>query len=210
MVRRLLAVALRALPLVLLFSASGCIGVETTFDFTADGSGTATLAYRVSQFVTKLATAEGEGGGVPLPITEADFRAAVADAAGVSLIGDVTRSEDEEDIRIRAKLRFDRVESLARVSGFGDTPAALAREGDRWVYRQVVSAGGAQGEQVDADTMKIIEALFSGYELTFVVNAPAAIRSSNLGTVEGRTVRYSVTVPELLKMTQRTELEVVW
>lgn len=204
----------RALPYALVPFASllavGCIGVETSLDFAADGSGTATIAYRVSQFVTKLATAEGEEGGVPLPITEADFRGAVAGVQGVSLIGEVTREEDEQDIRIQAKLRFDRVESLAGVSGFGDTPAALTREGDLWVYRQVVTAGGTESGPVDAQTMKIIEALFSGYEVTFVVNAPAAIRSSNLGTVQGRTARYSVTVPELLKMTQRTELEVAW
>jgi hypothetical protein len=213
MVRRPLRAARRALPvvavlLVALLTVSACIGVETTLDFSADGSGTATVSYRISQFVTKLATAEGEEGGVPLPVSEKDFRAAVADAPGVSLVGNVTVKEDEENISVEARLRYDRVESLAKVRGFGDTPGTLGRDGDRWVYRQVVTAGGR--EQADAETMQIIEALFAGYKVTFVINAPADIRSASLGEVKGRTVRYSVSVPELLEMTQPTELEVVW
>ena len=188
----------------------GCIGVETTVSFAADGSGTATMSYRVSQFVTKLGTAEGEEGGVPLPISAEDFRAAVADAPGVSIVGEVKQTEDEEDIRVEATLRFDRVESLGAVRGFGSLPSKLTREDSRWTYRQLISEGGDPAKPVDADTMELMNALFAGYELTFVVEAPADIKSANLGEIQGRTARYSVSMPELLKMTARTEWEVVW
>jgi len=188
----------------------GCIGVETTVSFADDGSGSAKMSYRVSQFVTKLGTAEGEQGGVPLPISAEDFRAAVADAPGVSIVGEVKRTEDEEDIRVDATLHFDRVESLAAVRGFGSLPSTLTHEGSGWTYRQLISEGGDAAQPVDADTMELVNALFAGYSLTFVVQAPADIKSANLGQIEGRTARYSVPVPELLKMTARTEWEVVW
>lgn len=210
MAKRCRFAAAVALVMALVLALAGCIGVETTMEFAADGSGTATMVYRVSQMVTKIGTGEGEQGGVPLPITEADFTRAVADAPGVSLVGDVKRSEDEENITMEAKLRFDRVESLAGVQGFGDTPATLTRDGDRWVFRQVITAGAKPGESIDPETERIVEALFSGYNVAFVIQAPADIKSASLGQVAGRTVRYSVAVPELLKMTERTELEVVW
>jgi hypothetical protein len=205
--RRLAAAALAA---AVALGLGGCIGVETTYVFQADGSGTATLVYKVSQLVTQIGTGQGEEGGVPLPLTEADFTRAVSEAPGVSLTGGVKRTEDEENITIAAALRFDRVESLAKVRGFGDSPATLTQDGDRWVFRQVVSSGGKPGEQVDTDTMKIVEQMFAGYDVTFVVQAPAEIRSATLGTISGKTLKYSVSIPDLLKTTQPVQLEVVW
>jgi len=203
----LAALALAALCAVTL---AGCIGVETTFTFKDDGSGELAVDYRVSQFVTKLGTAKDEEGRVTLPITKADFEKAVADAPGVRIIGTVEQSEDEENITLKARLGFDSVASLAKVRGFDQMKASLARDGSGWLLTQTIAVGGTPDQPIDAQTMELVTALFSGYAVTFVVEAPTVIKSANLGEISGRSVRYSVTIPDLLKMTQKTELEVTW
>jgi hypothetical protein len=194
-------------PLLLLLQ--GCIGVESTLRIAADGSGTVTLDYRISQFVTKLGTAQGERGKIPLPVTADDFREAVSRSPGVALVGEVRTTEDEDDIHVQATLRFDRIESLSEVPGLDTMPIALTREGETWTLRQVITAG-ANGGPIDAESREMVQALFGDYALTFVVEAPAAVRSASLGVVSGRTVRYSVAMADLLAMDEQTVLEVVW
>ena len=200
------AIVLAATALLL----SGCIGIETTVSFGSDGSGTIAMTYRVSQLVTRLGTAEGEEGGVPLPLSAEDFRAAIADAPGVSLVEDVQQRQTEEDVWIEAKLRFGKVEELQKVRGFGSSEATLQRDASGWVYRQLITQGGGDQAAMDAETLQLVDTLFSGYEVTFVVEAPTPIKSANVGKVDGRTARYSIPVKDLLTMTERLVWEVVW
>ncbi len=196
------AALLIVLPLLML---SSCIGIESEFRFDADGSGTLSLTYRVSQMVKDI-DASGDAHTLPLPVSREDFQRAVAASQGLRLLS-YQRSEDEKDVTIRASLAFDRVEQADGVGKGGDF--SLVQEGEAQVFRCVLSPGGPPPDQ---DTLELIRLLFQDYELSFVVRAPRKISSHSLGTLapDERSVSYSIAVADLLSNPQPQTLEVRW
>jgi len=199
------------IALVLTLAVS-CIGIETKITFKEDGSGSASFKYKISQMIMNLGSTEEGEDPIPLPVSDEDFRAAVESADGVEISGNVTQTEDEENIYIEASVLFDKVESLSAMEDFESMPATLERDGDRWVFRQVIVPGeiGDAEEEIDAESMGMIEAMFSGYEIAFTVVAPRNIQSASMGEVTGKSVRYAIAMPDLLKQREETVLEVVW
>jgi hypothetical protein len=193
----------------ILFLFFGCIGIESTLDINANGSGTLLLQYRVSQLLVSMGQTEEEGAQEPpLPLTEDDFRQAVRRTPGLTLRS-VTREETESDVIIRAEIAFNSVNNLADSKLFADMPITFGRSGNTVTFSQVLTKGG---EEMSEEQRQAMESFFQGYELGFVITAPRKIISYNRGEVsqDGRTLTYRISMTDLLQLKEKTELTVTW
>jgi hypothetical protein len=197
------------LLLPVIFILSSCLGIESRMVLKRDGSGTLTLNYKISRMIKDLELQNG-GQVLPLPVSEEDFRRAAERTEGVRL-SSVKQTEDEENIYIEARLEFDRVEALNGLSAAGQMEMAYNAGSGTQKFRQVISSGTG-GEEVSAETLSMLEAFFAGYELAFVIETPAPIRSHSLGSLseDEKQLTYVVTIPELFRTPQDRILEVEW
>jgi hypothetical protein len=193
----------------ILFLCFGCVGIESTLNINANGSGTLLLQYRVSQLLVSMGQTEEEGAQEPpLPLTEDDFRQAVRKSPGLTLRS-VTREENESDVIIKAEIAFNSVNNLAASPLFADMPITFRRNGNNVTFSQVLTKGG---EEMSEEQLQAMESFFQGYELGFVITAPGKIISYNRGELsqDGRTLTYRISMTDLLQMKEKTELTVTW
>jgi hypothetical protein len=189
------------LPALFAAALSSCIGIQSQISLGRDGSGTVRLSYRISQFLR-------EDQGLPLPVSGEDFQRAAAAAPGLRLEA-LSQREDEQDVTIEARLAFDRVESL---NALGDQLGlTYVVQGDSRVFRQRLNPGQPPGG-ISAESLKLVETFFQGYEVTLELSSPVPIRSYSLGQLseDRRILRYRTTIPELLKQREDLTLEVTW
>jgi hypothetical protein len=194
---------------VIVILLSSCIGIESDILIRQDGSGVLTLSYTVSQFIKNIDAGRSEK-QLPLPVNEEEFRRSAENIEGLSLTN-LEEREDEENIYIQAELEFDNVEAVNALGQEGQIDITLETQGDTTTFRQLIY-GGQQGEEIDEESLEMIETFFEGYELVYSVTVPAEVQDHNLGDLasDGRTVTYTTTVPEVLKAPEPLVLEVIW
>ena len=189
------------LPALFAAALSSCIGVQSQISLGRDGSGTLRLSYRISQFLR-------ESQELPLPVSREDFQRAVAAAPGLRLEA-LSQREDEQDVTIEARIGFDRVEAL---NALGDRLGlSYSEQEGGHLFRQRLYSGQPPGG-VSAESLKMAEAFFQGYEVSLELSSPVPILTHSLGTLseDGRSLRYQTTILELLKQKNEVTLEVAW
>jgi len=188
---------------------SSCIGIESEIRIRQDGSGVLTLSYTVSQFIKNIDAGRSEK-QLPLPVNEEDFRRSAESIEGLRLTN-LEEREDEENIYIQAELEFDNVEAVNALGRDGQIGITLETQGGTTTFRQLIYEG-QQGEEITEESLEMIETFFEGYELVYAVTVPAEVRDHTLGELgpDGRTVTYTITVPEILKTSEPLVLEVTW
>ena len=193
----------------LILLLSSCIGIDSAILIRADGSGVLTLSYTVSQFIKNIDAGRSEK-TLPLPINEEEFRRTSEDIEGLSL-NSLNRREDEENVYIEAELEFDSVDVVNALSREGEIGITLEQHGESTVFRQLIFSG-QQGEEITEESLEMIESFFEGYELVYSVTAPQEVQDHSLGDLQedGRTVTYSIAVPDVLRSSEPLVLEVVW
>ncbi len=193
--------------LVLLTS---CIGIDSRLTIRDNGSGTLSLTYHVSQLVTELGVSSTGRSAVPLPLSRADFDRALASAGGKVRLTAFDRSENQKDITIHAQLEFDSVDALASVDAFHDAELKWSAQGGQRTFSQLVAR--APHEPLTDDSKRMLDALFQGYELSFVVDAPRPIKDSTLGTLSAdkKTLTYTTSVKDALSTGHDLLLSVSW
>jgi hypothetical protein len=189
------------LPVILSAALSSCIGIQSQISLGRDGSGAVRLSYRIPQFLR-------EDRSLPLPASREDFQQVVASASGLRL-EELSQREDEQDVTIEARLAFDRVEDLNVLSS--QLGIAYIVQPDGRVFRQRLYGGQPPGG-LQADSLKLAETFFRGYEVSLEISSPDPIRSFSLGQLseDRRSLRYQVSVLELLRQQEEVVLEVVW
>ena len=199
----LLAVVAAALLL------SSCIGIESEIRIRQDGSGVLRLSYTVSQYIKNIDAGRSEK-QLPLPVNEEDFRRSAESIEGLRL-NNLEQREDEDNIYIQAELEFDNVEAVNALGRDGQIGITLETQGGTTTFRQMIYEG-QQGEEITEESLEMIETFFEGYELVYSVTVPDEVRDHTLGELgsDGRTVTYTITVPEILKSSEPLVLEVVW
>ncbi len=193
----------------LIFILSSCIGVNTTVTFNNNGSGKLSIKYRISKMVVNIGNA-GEGKTVlPLPVTKEDFTRSIEDVKGLKLLS-VKQNEDANDIFITAEIEFDKIEDFAKVKGFKEMPATLTKKGNSITFNEKIA--GKPDPEPDKDSLKLIDTLFKGYNVSFNINAPKEIKSHNIGklSADKKSVTYIIPVGDLLKIKNDTYLTVTW
>ncbi len=188
---------------------SSCIGIESEILLRQDGTGVLTLSYQISQFMKNI-DAGREEKQLPLPINEEEFVRTTEGIEGLRLT-DIDEREDEENVYIRAKLEFDSVDAVNALGRAGQIGITLENRGDTNMFRQVIFAG-QEGEEITENSLEMLETFFQGYDLVYAIILPTPVQSHTLGelSVDGRTVTYRTTVPEILKASRPLVLEVVW
>jgi len=189
---------------------TSCIGIESRMTIQDNGSGTLVLTYRVSQLVTDLGVSSTGKSVVPLPLSRTDFERSIAPSGGKVRLTGFSRSENEKDVTVHAELAFDSVEALASVDAFRDAALTLASQGSQHSFSQVIVKKPRQ--PLSDDSKRMLDALFDGYDLTFVVQAPRAIKDSTLGTLSSdrRTLTYKTNVKDALTAGQDLVLKATW
>lgn len=188
---------------------SSCIGIESEILLRQDGTGVLTLSYKISQFMKNI-DAGREEKQLPLPVNEEEFVRTAEGIEGLRLT-DIDEREDEENVYIRAELEFDSVDAVNALGRAGQIGISLENQGNTNTFRQVIFAG-QEGEEITEDSLEMIETFFQGYDLVYAITVPSQVKSHSLGdlSADGRTVTYTITVPEILKASQPLVLEVVW
>lgn len=207
--------------IALLFFAS-CMGAESKIKINNDGSGNIFFTYRISQMLLNMGESMGESeegseedtkSEVPLPITKEDFEKNVEGIDGLELI-EVTQTETEQDIIITAQLKFDNVEALSQSEAFSEWPVTFKKEGNGYVYSQLLSEGTANDgdSPIDEESISMVESMFAGYEFSFSIEAPTVIKDHNIGelSADKKTVSYTIPIADMMRIKERLELVVSW
>jgi hypothetical protein len=200
---------LLCVPVVIVVLLSSCIGIESEIRIRQDGSGVMTLSYTVSQFIKNIDAGRSEK-QLPLPVNEEEFRRSAERVEGLRLTNLVER-EDEENVYIQAELEFDNVEAVNALGREGQIGITLESRDGTTTFRQVIYEA-PQGQDISEESLEMIKTFFEGYQLVYSVTAPAEVRDYSLGVLgpDGRTVSFTITVPEILKAPEPLILEVVW
>jgi hypothetical protein len=189
---------------------SSCIGIDSTLTIRDNGSGTLQLTYRISQLVADLGVSSTGKAVIPLPVSRPDFERSLAATNGKVRLTAFDRSENEKDITIRAEISFDSLDALAKVDAFHDASLTMGTDGPRRTFSQVVAR--APKQPLSADSMRMLEALFDGYDLSFVLVTPQPIQDSTLGTLSSdkKTLSYKTTIKDVVSTTQDLVMSARW
>lgn len=187
-----------------------CVGIDSKLTIRDDGSGTLRLDYRVSQLVSDLGTTSSEKGVVPLPLARADFERSLQASNGKVRLTRFRRTENEKDITISAELAFDSIDALAQTEAFRDAELKFSAEGGRHTFTQVIAHAPTQ--PVTDDTLRMIDAFFDGYNLTFVIEAPQRMGESALGSLSAdrKTLTYTTSVKDVMRTKSDIVLSASW
>ena len=202
---RLAAAGLAAVAL------TACVDLEMRFVMRRDGAGRVELRYRLPADALTLLDPVNGAPSLPLPLTRADFEAALAGAEGARLRR-FRRTDDDGEVRVSASIAFDSVEALRTVTGFDGLPVSItAGDGVVELAQRVIPARAA-ADAPDPTVVELAQALAGESRVTFVVVAPAAIESAAGATIDddGRTARFSRSLADYLTDPGPVDLIVRW
>lgn len=197
------------LSAVCILALSSCIGVESRISLNNDGTGTLQLDYRISRFMKDLDVGKEEK-QLPLPVSREDFERAVAAAPGLKLAA-LSQREDEQDVRIEARIEFDRPESVNALGREDQMGLSFSSGSGQRTFRQQVYRG-RNFEGLSPESLQLLETFFAGYELSYRITAPAPILQHSGGelSADRRSLSFKTTIPELMGSREERVLEVVW
>jgi hypothetical protein len=189
---------------------SSCVGIDSRLAIHENGSGTLVLTYRVSQLVVNLGNPVDGKGLVPLPLSQADFERSLASSNGMVRLTSFDRSEDQQDVTIRAELAFDSLDALARLDVFQSAQIRIANDGATHTFSQLIAK--APAEPITDDSLRMVDAFFGGYDLTFTIEAPQPVKTSSLGTLsdDKRVLTYKTSVKDIVRTKSDIVLSMSW
>ena len=198
------------LGFITLLLCVSCVGIESEVRFNSNLSGTLTLTYRISQLVKDLDTTNESKMILPLPVSEQEFKRTAEAIEGLKLVS-VTQKEDEENITIQAKMEFSRIEALQQIGNGSPLDVTLRVQVGTTTFRQVL-ATAQETRDISPESMAMIETLFKGYELSFLIEAPNPIKSHSLGELsqDKKKLTYHVSILDLFKSPGDRVLEAKW
>jgi hypothetical protein len=189
---------------------SSCVDIESRLAIRGDGSGTLVLSYRISRQFADLGRTAGDAPSVPLPVEREDFQRALGGVPGLSLRA-FTRAQNDSDVAIRAEIGFASLDALARVEIFREMQARVETAGSRHTF-SILVARVAEGP-VSEDSLRMVDEMFEGRALTYVVQVPGPIQSSTPGaqvSPDRRTLTYTARMKDLVNRSEDLVLAVTW
>ena len=189
-----------------------CVDIEVQFILKRDGKGYLELTYDMDVEATTLLDANDQRPAIPLPITRQDFETALSGADGVKMRR-FRRSDDEEGVHISARIAFDSVEDLRSIAGFESLSVSYEADGHGGgVLSQRVIPERELNKVPDKASIEFLHSIASESRISFVVVAPAKIRSATGASVDsrGRTARFSRTLADYLLEQGPVDLIIRW
>ncbi len=189
---------------------SSCVGIDSRLAIRQNGSGTLALTYRVSQLVVNLGNPVDGKGVVPLPLSRADFERSLANAGGKVRLTRFDRSENQKDVIIRAELAFDSLDALAQLDAFQSAQIRVSSDGTAHTFSQLIAK--APAEPVTDDSLRMVDAFFGGYDLTFTIEAPQPVKTNSIGTLSSdkRILTYTTSVGDIVRTKSDIVLSMSW
>jgi hypothetical protein len=187
-----------------------CIGIDSRLTVRNNGSGTLALTYRVSQLIANLGISSSDKGAVPLPLSKADFERSLESSNGKVKLTRFSRAENEKDITVSAELSFDSLEALSQVDAFRSQDLKIGTDGSIRTFSELIARAPAR--PVSDDSLRMIDAFFTGYDLTFTIEAPQPIKVNSLGSLseDKKTLTYSTTIKDLVRAKSDVILSIGW
>jgi hypothetical protein len=183
----------------------GCIEYEEKISIKADGSGTMTVHYMISESMLNFA----QDDGMPLTFDKNEIEEELkSDKVKVESIEAYT---EEEKRHIVTTLTFRDINDLPEKWVFQDREMSFSSEGDFYTFRSVFSIGKgkqqapaaekSQEEELGAFGEQFAEALFGDYTFTFSIQMPGEIiEASPDATIEGNEVTWKFSLAKLSDM----------
>jgi hypothetical protein len=189
---------------------TSCVSIDSRLTIRENGSGTLQLIYRISQLVANLGLSSTGKSAIPLPVTRSDFERSLAASGGKVRLTRFDRSENEKDITIRVGLSFDSMEALGKVDAFQDADLKWGTEGSLHTFSQVVAR--TLTPPLNDDSKRMLETLFDGYEMSYVLEAPQPIQEAALGTLSAdkKTLTYTGKIQDIMTTTQDLVMSARW
>lgn len=189
---------------------SSCISIDSRLTIRENGSGTLQLIYRVSQLVANLGLPSTGKSAIPLPITRSDFERSLGASGGKVRLVRFDRSENEKDITVRIALSFDSMEALRAVDAFQEADLKWGSEGSLRTFSQVVAR--TLTPPLNEDSRRMLETLFDGYEMSYVLEVPRPIQDAPLGTLSAdkKTLTYSAKIQDIMSTPQDLVMSARW
>jgi hypothetical protein len=207
--------------------SNSCLGASADIVMRADGSGSITLEYRVSQMLESLGRLDGNERWPAIPVGKADFERSVARIPGLRLASySVTEYPrryskppnsnplGDKDLITSVKLDFKDTAALLAFLDSTGSRASLVQEGGKNTLRLVLL--DPVTDAIDADLLSLLQEVSAGYEMSVSFTAPqgAALSvippSVSAERTVGKKVSFTIGTGELVSLRDGLTLEIVW
>ncbi len=176
------------LVLLMIFSLTSCLTLNTRLEHGSSGSGKLFLEYRLDKKAIGVQkNALGDTALIPLPVNRSDFEQNALLFSEI-VLKNYEEREDESYVYIKAELDYQNLDELCR---FLNIPGNHKSSGTE---NSLTFTFLEPGTKLDADTLNIIEALFADDSLKFDFSFPDNIKSSTYGKVTGNQVSYQTSL----------------
>jgi hypothetical protein len=219
------------LGIVSLVLMNSCLGVSADINIRADGSGSITLEYRVSQMLESLGRLDGNEHWPSIPVGKTDFERSLARIPGLrlrSFSSKEVRSANSvlggKDLLTKVSLEFTDTAALlafwdseaAGSSTGGGTGSSLIQRDGKNVLRLVLL--DTSFDSIDKDLLSLLKEISLGYEISLNLNAPQnAALSLNPSSVtaarvvsQGKKVSFAIGMRDLLDLNNGLVVEISW
>jgi translation initiation factor IF-1 len=209
------------------FMAS-CVGVRADAVIQANGSGTITLEYSVSQPLDTMGKLDGNERWRTVPVGEADFRRTVELLDGVELVSFASKTNAARQTAAQSataavvntvKLKFDAIDSLLGfLDATGERASFAAENGKNKLSLVLAPKSGG----VDPDLLALFASVSSGYTCAVTVSVPSegslSVRDADGSPLvipdaevrQGDPLSFSVPIGTLLSIKEGVVLEIIW
>jgi hypothetical protein len=208
-----------------------CLGASADIVMRADGSGSVTLKYRVSQMLESLGRLDGNERWPAIPVGRADFERSVARIPGLHLSSfSVTEAPrrysrplssrkapntlSDKDLITNVKLDFkDTAALLAFLDSAGNHASIVQENGKNTLCLVLLDPAT---DTLDADLLSLLQEVSAGYEISLSFTAPkgAALSvippSVSAARIVGKKVSFAIGTGELVGLRDGLTLEIVW
>jgi len=208
---------------------TSCLGASMDIVMRADGSGSVTLEYSVSQTLESLGRQDGNERWPVIPVGKADFERSVARIPGLRLssfsVKEYPRRYSKppsswgpmlsyKDLVTKVKLDFKDTAALLAFLDSAGSRASLVQEGGKSTLRLVLL--DPINDAIDADLISLLQEISAGYEISVSFTAPkgAALSvippSVSAARTAGKKVSFAIGTGELIGMKDGLTLEISW
>ena len=196
---------------------NSCMGASADIVMRADGSGSITLEYRVSQMLESIGRLDGNERWPAIPTGRADFERSIARIPGLRLASfsaqEASGAAGGKALVTKVKLDFKEPGALlAFLDSAGSRASMPSPTALRLVLLDPVT------DALDADLLSLLKEVSAGYEISVSFTAPKEAALSIIPpsvpaariVPQGKKVSFAIGVGELVSLRDGLTLDIVW